>query len=204
MALDQYLNEQEVFLSTLSLRRATSRASRLRRLSPFLSTLSLRRATPADLQIRGALDISIHALLAESDQPRNIVDTSVCISIHALLAESDAWKLTVYPMTYGFLSTLSLRRATVAQGTNFGDKIFLSTLSLRRATIAGRITSNGTKISIHALLAESDRKIRLVAPGISSISIHALLAESDNVCRGSAASRPKFLSTLSLRRATTI
>ena len=56
--------------------------------------------------------ISIHALLAESDSCSYDGARVVTISIHALLAESDAWKLTVYPMTYGFLSTLSLRRAT--------------------------------------------------------------------------------------------
>ena len=41
----------------------------------FLSTLSLRRATLADLQIRGPLDISIHALLAESDWSTWIAST---------------------------------------------------------------------------------------------------------------------------------
>ena len=55
-----------------------------------------------------------------------------------------------------FLSTLSLRRATVA--AHFGRKKlkFLSTLSLRRATgqTAGGVTRYN--ISIHALLAESD------------------------------------------------
>ena len=45
MALDQYLNEQEVFLSTLSLRRAT---------------------WPTKRRLK-SLKISIHALLAESD-----------------------------------------------------------------------------------------------------------------------------------------
>ena len=60
-------------------------------------------------------------------------NTVVKISIHALLAESD--------------------RATRAESTRTG---FLSTLSLRRAT--GRINdiSRLMKISIHALLAESD------------------------------------------------
>ena len=46
--------------------------------------------------------------------------------------------------------------------------------------MAGRITSNGTKISIHALLAESDQAnaVDQILPG--HISIHALLAESDD------------------------
>ena len=60
-----------------------------------------------------------------------------------------------------FLSTLSLRRATFNGPLILRLKeLFLSTLSLRRATIAGRITSKGTKISIHALLAESDHNPR--------------------------------------------
>ena len=80
-------------------------------------------------------DISIHALLAESDMihPRscnakpNFYPRSPCgerleqsssysaymeISIHALLAESDSDSLTDDVSTGGFLSTLSLRRAT--------------------------------------------------------------------------------------------
>ena len=56
-------------------------------------------------------------------------------------------------------------------------------------------------ISIHALLAESDLQ-RSADCSCRSISIHALLAESDinrNIAHGE---RQKFLSTLSLRRAT--
>ena len=55
----------------------------------FLSTLSLRRATVGDVRACRWPDISIHALLAESDA--NAVDQILPghISIHALLAESD-------------------------------------------------------------------------------------------------------------------
>ena len=104
--------------------------------------------------------ISIHALLAESDNNiNNSVSTadkdfyprSPCgerpnfsclpielshISIHALLAESDCcarchcWGLNE------FLSTLSLRRATGRVETAITSIGFLSTLSLRRATIS--------------------------------------------------------------------
>ena len=106
-----------LFLSTLSLRRATMR-QRLIELwklnfyprSPcgerlfdamqviiiviFLSTLSLRRAT--------------HAL------PRPACGCT--ISIHALLAESDDGCVTIYTRHRAFLSTLSLRRATAGPG----------------------------------------------------------------------------------------
>ena len=56
----------------------------------FLSTLSLRRATAFFQQAADITQISIHALLAESDcitaQPQHRTHQ---ISIHALLAESD-------------------------------------------------------------------------------------------------------------------
>ena len=85
-----------------------------RKRSVFLSTLSLRRATamwfiigcpmqnfyprspcgerPWHIHgfLRG-LPISIHALLAESDDPQKYDRTNLDISIHALLAESDTW-----------------------------------------------------------------------------------------------------------------
>ena len=123
----------------------------------FLSTLSLRRATHKGTN----------------------TGTNISISIHALLAESDPVVTSTAGVATKFLSTLSLRRATQNPGEHYVAFRFLSTLSLRRATgsnqaiisktnnfyprspcgerpIAGRITSNGTKISIHALLAESD------------------------------------------------
>ena len=124
----------------------------------FLSTLSLRRAT--------------------------------CLSIF------ECW-------TVLFLSTLSLRRATGCVFFLFGVSLFLSTLSLRRATAREEENSGkkqdfyprspcgerlhltvaahvGRRISIHALLAESDSYCPYRAYYIS-ISIHALLAESDAV-----------------------
>ena len=55
----------------------------------FLSTLSLRRATGCGQYYIHAQEISIHALLAESDRFRAIHNTEINISIHALLAESD-------------------------------------------------------------------------------------------------------------------
>ena len=167
----------------------------------FLSTLSLRRATLAMAGYTKAEIISIHALLAESDYtaivcapptlnfyprspcgerppagaflfssgyfyPRSpcgerlvgliLIDCAQDISIHALLAESDSPKAMIwrfsshfYPRspcgerrlfsffcwrTPEFLSTLSLRRATHAALASHLHDGFLSTLSLRRAT----------------------------------------------------------------------
>ena len=103
-------------------------------------------------------NISIHALLAESDAPpynlmihqKNFYPRSPCgerrfqfsllrfrffISIHALLAESDAENPMISINKIPFLSTLSLRRATsTLLNTQKRHLAFLSTLSLRRAT----------------------------------------------------------------------
>ena len=102
--------------------------------------------------------ISIHALLAESDNINSSVNTADQISIHALLAESDLILHMAHLMELLFLSTLSLRRATV--------KVLLKKMII-------------PIISIHALLAESDTWAR-GSRVTYVISIHALLAESDS------------------------
>ena len=109
--------------------------SRPSRTTPFLSTLSLRRATLMWWQSNTTIKISIHALLAESDVKRHIrVQIAASISIHALLAESDARAWTCTRSASRFLSTLSLRRATLQTCQAENQSPFLSTLSLRRAT----------------------------------------------------------------------
>ena len=75
-----------LFLSTLSLRRATIMTITICTALKFLSTLSLRRATPNPVCIMITIIISIHALLAESDQrhpqtlnhPHNFYPRSPC------------------------------------------------------------------------------------------------------------------------------
>ena len=146
-------------------------------------------------------DISIHALLAESDRCCPCAIIAPAISIHALLAESDAAIFFLYcafPYFYP-RSPCGERRFHF----NAGQHICV--------------------ISIHALLAESDAAAG-EHRGRTQISIHALLAESDVRCRVgsvrpsnfyprspcgerlflsvSSASAWQFLSTLSLRRAT--
>ena len=59
-------------------------------------------------------------------------------------------------------------------------------------------------ISIHALLAESDRQTKQTCRAEISISIHALLAESDSLLMFWLFRHCRFLSTLSLRRATQV
>ena len=80
--------------------------------------------------------------------------------------------------------------------------VFLSTLSLRRATDVIAEMTEAQSISIHALLAESDHGQEANSHREQQISIHALLAESDSVLHRSAPLQQEFLSTLSLRRAT--
>ena len=168
----------------------------------FLSTLSLRRAT-ATRPTRSMLrSISIHALLAESDPkkqskgvhhehfyPRSPCGERLCA--HLL----KSWILS-------FLSTLSLRRATCGWCGVRMPNVFLSTLSLRRATGRHQKQDGIFRISIHALLAESDPHIRSTSHGRPNISIHALLAESDCFAISAHCFEGRFLSTLSLRRAT--
>ena len=101
--------------------------------------------------------ISIHALLAESDLfvAANVAVVPL-ISIHALLAESDTiFAVRPYDAPI-FLSTLSLRRATLVPHEQKCRDGFLSTLSLRRATVDEGAHHQLAPISIHALLAESD------------------------------------------------
>ena len=61
-------------------------------IAQFLSTLSLRRATANSRKEQQEQHISIHALLAESDGVHyDNYNLHCTISIHALLAESDVW-----------------------------------------------------------------------------------------------------------------
>ena len=168
--------------------------------------------------------ISIHALLAESDVSGNYNQTVNGISIHALLAESDFPTVSSLPRAASFLSTLSLRRATYdLHGLKMGycisihallaesdlkfTRLFYDLFISIHALLAESdvleedFPVDSVTISIHALLAESDQA------GIADvtqrlISIHALLAESDCWCWEPGTVTARFLSTLSLRRAT--
>ena len=153
------------------------------------------RSTP------GRSGISIHALLAESDNCRKAVRRDDCISIHALLAESDSGHslLGGGPPNFNPRSPCGERLLipkllkTLSQNFNprspcgerpvrispfFPPVQFQSTLSLRRATAAVEASLCRLLISIHALLAESDHSSDKEEDK-NEISIHALLAESD-------------------------
>ena len=131
----------------------------MQRLRLFLSTLSLRRATGRRITRKITLTISIHALLAESD-----ANTGEHLEIIKI-----------------FLSTLSLRRAT-----NPKVKLSLTIMDFYPRSPCGE--------RLNQDIAHRERQ---------KISIHALLAESDCRPRWQAqAQKDTFLSTLSLRRAT--
>ena len=191
-----------LFLSTLSLRRATTLRREPRSLTLFLSTLSLRRATTI-LDIR-ALCLAFLSTLSLRRATRllstnhiNHMDfypRSPCgerlwhclcnavflpISIHALLAESDYYQHTK-KWKYGhFYPRSPCGERLMPSCKAISLSRFLSTLSLRRATLTYKSGYASDSISIHALLAESDYR-----PGPFQLS------------------RTEFLSTLSLRRAT--
>ena len=123
------------------------------------------------------------------------------ISIHALLAESDGLSCP-NPVSYQFLSTLSLRRATQIKQTCRAEIRFLSTLSLRRATDASKDTiKTVTNFYPRSPCGERPKLLPYQFASIP-ISIHALLAESDNSAFANKSIESGFLSTLSLRRAT--
>ena len=170
-----------VFLSTLSLRRATGFHKINCQLMVFLSTLSLRRATVyADGHPRHLDHFYPRSPCGERLE---LLTERLCnsvISIHALLAESDCCRHGNCTRCCGFLSTLSLRRATD------GDDLY--TLPLTH---------------FYPRSPCGERRLDVTIIGRTwDISIHALLAESDPLQWLLYTAECSFLSTLSLRRAT--
>ena len=149
----------------------------------------------------GRITISIHALLAESDG----LSYFYIIKITGFLSTLSLRRATIFIMqgrdNSRFLSTLSLRRATSLTLHKRRCIVFLSTLSLRRATRLGLLGWLRVLISIHALLAESDFSVFASPFSIFYFYPRSPCGErrtmTTTICTAS-----KFLSTLSLRRAT--
>ena len=141
----------------------------------------MRRATVTALWSFHGLDISIHALLAESDNQRPACAQGGCISIHALLAESDS--------------------ATGSRWWRYRDFYPRSPCGERPRAVGAYVLY--ICISIHALLAESDAfwavEVAYEIEFLSTLSLRR--ATLGNPCAGCPA---EFLSTLSLRRATKV
>ena len=168
----------------------------------FLSTLSLRRATTlVQIIISGYANFYPRSPCGERPTASTGATKSAPISIHALLAESDRIshgnKLqhgNFYPRSpcgerqraehhassqQEFLSTLSLRRATDLEPSMTRRLTFLSTLSLRRATLAGP-SGPAFLFNFYPRSPCGERQaLDISARRGASISIHALLAESD-------------------------
>ncbi len=147
------------FLSTLSLRRATAALS-----GGTLSDVDFYPRSPCGERRAGKdpqdliAKISIHALLAESDRPAtrpapnlsNFYPRSPCGERHNT-GSRGCHRLDFYPR-----SPCGERRKP--RRLKSRRCVFLSTLSLRRATLRVVDGSKSSIISIHALLAESDGK----------------------------------------------
>ena len=170
-----------LFLSTLSLRRATIIAATTNPDTGISIHALLAESDDVKLQSKTVSpSISIHALLAESDHQVRCAGIQRVISIHALLAESDAPLITPITALIDFYPR-----------SPCGERQFPP------ARLCHQVY-----ISIHALLAESDLCFVRKNCRFLLISIHALLAESD-LCHQVYKQPPAvFLSTLSLRRAT--
>ena len=189
------------FLSTLSLRRATCLRQCKSTPPRFLSTLSLRRATCLQGWRTCHSSISIHALLAESDRKRMDIALHFDISIHALLAESDADKISAETRYQDFYPRSPCgERPQICLAISIYS-LFLSTLSLRRATGFRFLQKLFYKISIHALLAESDHQPQPSKRLHQDFYPRSPCGERPRKPTA-IANTPKFLSTLSLRRAT--
>ena len=170
----------KLFLSTLSLRRATVLRDHDRRGNIHFyprSPCGERRCKR--IRIRRNHAISIHALLAESD---DIIDAQKATA-NLFLSTLSLRRATFWNMAHveggEFLSTLSLRRATHGTTSKVRNRRFLSTLSLRRATDTSRSETSKRRNFYPRSPCGERPKTASFALALPSISIHALLAESD-------------------------
>ena len=153
-----FMTNLSLFLSTLSLRRATQQkcGDRKAHVNFYPRSPCGERPSYSQHVTRPSLYFYPRSPCGERRYTNFGNSRGLVISIHALLAESDrapSWR-----------SRMCTR--------------FLSTLSLRRATKNLSVSKWMDGISIHALLAESDDIISIERCSLE-ISIHALLAESD-------------------------
>ena len=158
------LNSQKEKHSMLSLRRATFRRQRARRGPQHFYP----RSPCGERRCQTLSDCRYTA-----------------ISIHALLAESDSLPFIINSLFKIFLSTLSLRRATWLVSYSAPSLLYFYPRSPCGERRQHRQSNPaGHRISIHALLAESDQLLLDRGLTRDDISIHALLAESDTTFSG--------------------
>ena len=123
------------------------------------------------------------------------------ISIHALLAESDFDSGTMVPAEKNFYPRSPCGERPNRRELLLRYQVFLSTLSLRRATVRYPWTPLTSTISIHALLAESDCAVSVQVGGNVYFYPRSPCGERPCILTISICT-VLFLSTLSLRRAT--
>ena len=172
----------------------------------FLSTLSLRRATcwcwgcPPPCQ-------NFYPRSPCGERPADVA-CGYWHKLHHFYPRSPCGERLREPTAFRtphhrFLSTLSLRRATAATPVSAPPFRFLSTLSLRRATTVVKENTAAITISIHALLAESDSIHFVHLRNKIYFYPRSPCGERQRRFCGRLDIVGIFLSTLSLRRATT-
>ena len=191
----------------------------------FLSTLSLRRATfLTDVRVFREYFYP-RSPCGERHQARNIVNAPIRISIHALLAESDPRGCPVLSQRPYFYprSPCGERPAHFAQQIH---SVGISIHALLAESDAGGAANGGTCCDFYPRSPCGERRCPPVGKrlrstyfyprspcgerqdliakelALATISIHALLAESDSKIPPPGSRSTIFLSTLSLRRAT--
>ena len=138
------LNSQKEKHSMLSLRRATFRRQRARRGPQHFYP----RSPCGERRCQTLSDCRYTA-----------------ISIHALLAESDSLPFIINSLFKIFLSTLSLRRATWLVSYSAPSLLYFYPRSPCGERRQHRQSNPaGHRISIHALLAESDQNLQIRCP----------------------------------------
>ena len=157
----------------------------------FLSTLSLRRATRSSRFLRDlAMDFYPRSPCGERPYSQHVTRPSGYFYPRSPCGERP--KAAAASACFAtFLSTLSLRRATQTQGLKIPALCISIHALLAESDVIARWSFHGLDISIHALLAESDPLLP-VSILISLISIHALLAESDWLLTSISTSRRYF------------
>ena len=172
---------KKTFLSTLSLRRATERADRRTVSLTFLSTLSLRRAT-LRTKDTPSLNPYFYPRSPCGERPCRVAFYLFCciiISIHALLAESDRTSRRLYSNSVYFYPRSPCGERPGKVRVVEPGLAFLSTLSLRRATL-GAWKSRDVCGNFYPRSPCGERRwLRCWQLAAQDISIHALLAESD-------------------------
>ena len=148
----------------------------------FLSTLSLRRATTKSEYFDTAM--------------ANFYPRSPCGERQEYIRVVQGMKSDFYPRSPCGERRLEAAHDLLVKG-NFYPR---SPCGERHVSYS--VSERSCAISIHALLAESDLLL-IVRERARVISIHALLAESDRDIMRLCCALAPFLSTLSLRRATT-